>query len=143
MNYKIENVASPTEKDLKTLSDGLDRFTESHIGVDEKKQLTFFIRDNNNEVIGGIAGSYGSYGWLWIDTLWLSEQVRGQGLGAKLLRSIEQEALNNGCDNAYLNSFSFSAVEFYKKCGYVVYGELEDFPVGHSVCSLRKKLVLE
>ena len=53
----------------------------------------------------------------------------------------EEEAKKNGCTNAYLNSFSFQGVEFYKKIGYRVFGEMENFPLGHSVCSLTKKLV--
>ena len=46
----------------------------------------------------------------------------------QLMAKIEEEAKKNGCTNAYLNSFSFHAVEFYKKIGYRVFGELKDFP---------------
>lgn len=71
----------------------------------------------------------------------MSEQLRGTGYGTQLIFSIEAEALRNGCKNVYLNSFSFQGVGFYKKLGYRVFGELEDFPEGHSVCCLRKSLI--
>ncbi|MBL4829431.1 MAG: GNAT family N-acetyltransferase [Aliivibrio sp.] len=143
MSFSIEIDHTPSESDLDIIEKGLDTFTENVAGIDDRKNLTFFLRNDVNEVIGGATGCYGTYGWLWVSTLWVSDQVRGQGYGIQLLNAIEQEAAKNGCVNAYLNSFSFSAVEFYKTQGYTVYAELEDFPPGHSVCSLRKKLELE
>jgi GNAT superfamily N-acetyltransferase len=140
INYEITFSAAPSEEDLQALQDGIEAFTEAHIGEDNRRELTFFIKDDRGIVLGGVKGSYGNYGWLWIDILWVSEELRGKGYGTKLMTRIENEAAKNGCTNAYLNSFSFQAVEFYKKIGYTVFGEMKDFPAGYSVSSLSKKL---
>lgn len=142
MEFSIQKDNSPNTEDTSALFNGLDAFNEAIIGPDKRKDLTFFVRDSNEKVVGGIQGSCGSYGWLWIGTLWVAENVRGTGMGSKLLSEIENEAKRLGCKYAYLNSFSFGPVEFYKKSGYEIYAELEDFPNEHSVYSLRKKLTI-
>ena len=141
MNYKIAFKEDPSDADLQALRDGYAAFTEAQIGKEDRREIAFFIRDAPGAVIGGVKGSYSNYEWLWIDLLWVSSEHRGIGYGASLMAHIEEEAKRNGCSNAYLNSFSFQAVEFYKKIGYRVFGEMKDFPPGHSVCCLSKKLV--
>ncbi len=141
MNYAITLDVDPSEDDLRALQDGYEAFTEAQIGKDDRREIAFFVRDSKGSVIGGVKGSYGNYGWLWIDLLWVSEELRGQGYGRKLMTDIEEEAKKGGCRNAYLNSFSFQAVGFYQKLGYRVFGEMEDFPPGHSVSCLTKALV--
>ena len=139
--YEITFNEDPPDEDLQALRDGYQAFTEAQIGKEDRREIAFFIRDGQGSVIGGVEGCYSNYGWLWIGLLWVSEELRGKGYGVKLMASIEEEAKRNGCTNAYLNSFSFQGVEFYKKIGYRVFGEMEDFPPGHSVCSLTKRLI--
>ena len=128
-------------KDLKLLQDGYASFTEAQIGPEDRRELAFFVKDDAGAIRGGVHGSYSNYGWLWIGLLWVSEDLRGNGYGSRLMAEIEDEAQRNGCTHAYLNSFSFQAVDFYKKLGYRVYGQLEDFPPGHQVCALTKPLL--
>jgi len=52
----------------------------------------------------------------------------------------EDEARHRGAKNAYLDTFSFQAPDFYKKHGYRVFGELQDFPPGHQRHFLTKRL---
>ena len=141
MNYEITFNKDPADEDIRAIQAGYEAFTEARIGAEDRQDVAFFLRDDQGAVVGGVKGSYGNYGWLWIDLLWVSEELRGQGYGTKLMAAIEQEAQKFGCANAYLNSFSFQAVEFYQKIGYRVFGELENFPPGHRVCSLTKALV--
>lgn len=141
MNYDITFNEDPSDDDLKSLEDGYQAFTEAQIGKEDRRDIAFFLRDEQGSVVGGVRGCYSDYGWLWIGLLWVSDELRGKGYGVKLMTKIEEEAKKNKCTNAYLNSFSFQAVEFYKKIGYRVFGELENFPPGHSVCSLTKKLI--
>lgn len=102
--------------------------------------VTLFIRDEAGTIVGGVAGNYGSFGWLYVDALWVSEELRASGYGTKLMEMIEAEAARHGCTNVYLNTFSFEAPAFYEKLGYTVFAELKDFPPGHSRLFLRKAL---
>jgi N-acetylglutamate synthase-like GNAT family acetyltransferase len=139
--YSITFEENPETKEIEILGEGIDQFTQSIFGSRTNKQLAFFLRDEEGAIVGGVHGKYGSFGWLYIAALWVSEQIRGGGYGIRLMNCIEQEAIKNGCVNAYLDTFSFQAPDFYQKLGYKVFGELEDFPVGHSRFFLRKSLI--
>jgi len=77
---------------------------------------------------------------LHIDLLWVKDELRGRGYGHHLLTLAEQEARQRGAKNAYLDTFSFQAPDFYKQHGYQVFGELQDFPPGHQRYFLTKQL---
>ncbi|PLZ04647.1 GNAT family N-acetyltransferase, partial [Fischerella thermalis] len=82
-------------------------------------------------IVGGLIGET-YWQWLYVDVLWVHELFRGKGYGDILLATAEQEAVKRGCQYAYLDTFSFQAPEFYRKRGYVVFGELPNFPQGYS-----------
>ena len=138
--YEITFSDAPAREDLLAIEEGYAAFTRSQVGEADRREVAFFLRDANGSVVGGVKGEYSNYGWLWVGILWVSDELRGRGYGTRLMGQIEQEAKRNGCTNVYLNSFSFQAVDFYKKLGYRVFGELEEFPPGHRVCSLTKEL---
>jgi GNAT superfamily N-acetyltransferase len=141
MDYEITFEENAAEEEIEILGTGLMEYNRSKVGGRPKEPLTFFLRDGEGRIVGGVHGNYSdSSGWLYVSLLWVSEAARGGGHGSRLLQSIEREAIKRGCADAYLDTFSFQAPEFYKRLGYVVFGELEDFPKGHSRIFLRKRL---
>jgi GNAT superfamily N-acetyltransferase len=141
MKYEITFEGNPAEKDLRSLDAGIEAHAQATMGSIVNKQLTFFLRDEQGAIVGGVHGNCGSFGWLYVSTLWVSERVRGNGHGSRLMQQIEEAAIRAGCVNSYLNTFTFQAPEFYKKLGYTVFAELESFPPGHSRIYLRKSLI--
>lgn len=99
--------------------------------------LNFFIRDQTGAFLGGLTAET-FWGWLSIDDLWLDRSLRGRGLGSKLIRMAEEEAIRRGCKAAQLQTFSFQASGFYEKQGYRVVGEMRDYPPGESFFWMRK-----
>ena len=81
-------------------------------------------------IIGGLIGLT-DWNWLYIDRLWVDIKHRGKGLGTKILETAEKEARLRGCIGIYLNTHDFLNVEFYKRKGFKIRGELKDFPEGH------------
>lgn len=121
------------------LHEGLTTFNESVVGSSPQVELMVAAYDETKFLLGGIKG-HTQHGWLYVGWLWVSENCRHSGVGSRLMILAEQEAKKRGCHSSYLNTFSFQALEFYKKHGYEVYGELTDFPKGHSRIFLKKKL---
>ena len=130
----------PTAEDVGVLSQGLHSFCDAIFGPTWVRSIAFFLRDGEGKIVGGVYGNYGSFGWAYVDTLWVSDEVRGLGFGSRLLDAIENEALKQNCTNVFLSTFSFQAPEFYKKLGYEVFGELKNFPEGHNRIFLSKDL---
>ncbi len=140
MTYQITLEENASAEDISRIGEGIDRHVGELFPGKSVGTTTFFVRDDTGLIVGGVSGNYGSFGWLYIDALWVSEHLRGCGYGSKLMQMIEAEGVRHGCGNVYLNTFSFGAPEFYKNLGYEVFAELEDFPPGNSRLFLRKAL---
>ncbi|QQX78630.1 GNAT family N-acetyltransferase [Shewanella sp. KX20019] len=139
--YQIERKDKLSLQEQNVIWDGIEAFSQTKVPATGRQELAFVLRDNEGQLLGGVIGNYENSGWLWIDSLWVSADLRGQGYGIRLLDKIEAEARLNGCEHSHLTSFSYQAVEFYKRKGYRVFGEIEDYLPGHSRCWLRKNLV--
>jgi ribosomal protein S18 acetylase RimI-like enzyme len=57
-------------------------------------------------------------GWAYIDMLWVTKELRGQGLGRHFMKLAEAESVKRGCHYAYLWTQDFEAPDFYEKLGY-------------------------
>ncbi len=108
-------------------------------GHDEWHPVAFFVKTDEGEILGGLLGQIWAQ-WLSIATLAVREPFRGRGYGTKLLARAEQFALESGCTNAWLSTFSFQARPLYERLGYRVFGTLEDYPKGHSLFFMTKRL---
>lgn len=118
---------------------GIRNFNTEQAGDDNYQSLCFVLTAPDEEIVGGIIGAT-YWGWFYIDLLWVREDFRGRGFGHRLLAIAEDEARKHGANNAYLDTFSFQAPDFYRQHGYQVFGELQDFPPGHQRYFLTKQL---
>ena len=129
----------PSESEIKYIRESLAAFNKNIVGDDGHTPLTIVEYGADGTVIGGIIG--GTYwGWMYIDVLWVHESYRGQGIGSKLLREAEKEAVRRGCRHVHLDTMSWQAPDFYKKHGYEVIGILPDIPNGNQKYLLMKAL---
>lgn len=133
----VETEAKPD--DLKSLSALLDWHNKSFVESFQKVPLNIYARDESGNVVGGLSG-FTVWTWLSISLLAVNEESRTLGIGSQLLETAELEARRRGCKHAVVDTFSFQARPFYEKSGYEVFGELTDFPPGHSRYYLRKTL---
>jgi len=134
----IEPHAADSIKQL--IREGLGAYNLTVTGYEEYYPVAVFLRDANDEVLGGVLGEIWGH-WLFVSHLWLVAPLRGQSYGRKLLLAAEGYAAEKGCSGAYLTTFSFQARPFYEKLGYEVFAELDDFPPGYKHYFLKKRLV--
>jgi ribosomal protein S18 acetylase RimI-like enzyme len=131
----------PTERDLKVIEKGLCEHATS-LGIEPRnyRTLTILLRNSDKSVVGGLIGAT-VWGWLHIKEFWIDKRYRFEGQGKSLILLAEEEALSRGCHQAYVDTFDFQAVDFYRKLGYEMFGSLYDFPKGHERYFLKKKLI--
>ncbi|MEN8242546.1 MAG: GNAT family N-acetyltransferase [Chloroflexota bacterium] len=118
---------------------GINDYNLEKAGTLDERNLCYLVQTQADEVVGGLIGAT-YWDWFYINLMWVREDLRGQGFGGKLLTNAEEEAVRRGAKNAYLDTFSFQAPEFYEKHGYLVFGELADFPPGHQRFFMKKEL---
>jgi GNAT superfamily N-acetyltransferase len=134
--FEIVYVEKP---EWEVIGGGINAFNTQQAGDDKGQTLCFVLQTADQEVAGGVIGAT-YWDWLYIDLMWIREDLRGQGYGQQLLQLAEDEARKRGAKNAYLDTFSFQSPNFYKKNGYYFFGELQNFPPGHQRYFLTKKL---
>jgi len=121
------------------IEDGLHQFNIATSGIDDWQALGVFAMDPHTQrVLGGLTGRT-SLGLLFIDVFFLPEELRGGGLGSRILRMAEDEAARRGCTAAMLVTISFQAPGFYQRNGWHIFGEIETKP-GISRVFLTKAL---
>ena len=86
LRFDIED--APDDADVEVLPNGLEAFNESRwAGHQQWGPLAVFARDGES-IVAGLAGETYS-GWLFIRYLWVSDALRGQGIGRKLMGDAE------------------------------------------------------
>jgi GNAT superfamily N-acetyltransferase len=138
-DLSIDFAPFPDEQVRQFITNGLDNFNIAITGYAGYFPANFVLRSDRGEVLGGLLGMIWG-GWLQVSYLWVSEVVRGQGHGGRLLEAAEAYATERGCSGVNLDTHSFQARPFYERHGYVVFGTLEDNPVGHTRYYLSKRL---
>jgi ribosomal protein S18 acetylase RimI-like enzyme len=138
--YQVAVEERPDDSVWETVGGGLFQFNHDKAGLRRTPPIAIIIRDQEKNIKGGL---FGNSDWdvFNIDTVWISDEVRGQGFGKKLMQLGEDTAIHRGCKIAVVSTLSFQARGFYEKQGYKVFGELNGYPAGHSTYWLSKKLV--
>lgn len=130
---------TPSAQDLAAIGDGLTAFNTADVGPAERLPLAITLTDDTGTILGGLSG-YTAWGWLYIQWLFVSEPLRGEGWAKRLLAAAETEAKARSCHGAYIDTFNPVALKVYEAAGYTPFGTLPDFPKGRTRTFLQKPL---
>lgn len=110
------------------LSKELTAFNDAASGVAGQRDVTVKVEDEDGALVAGLSG------WTWgpaagISLVWVREQSRRGGWGARLLTAAEEVAVDRGCRRIFVSSFTFQAPDFYVRHGYVETARIHDYPL--------------
>jgi GNAT superfamily N-acetyltransferase len=126
----IVNMEKSTESAWRIIGRGIKAYNDEQAGDYGRQILCYAVQDAEGEIRGGVVAAV-RWDWLYVDLMWLEEDLRGRGYGSRLLALVEGAGRKRGARHAHLDTFTFQAPGFYEKHGYRVFGELPDFPAGH------------
>lgn len=87
-----------------------------------------------------VAGAIGlvACDWVYIETVWVDDSLRGQGIGKRLMLVVESYGHQLGLNGIQLYTAGFQAPGFYPKLGYVTMGKLPNRPQGYNATYFYK-----
>jgi GNAT superfamily N-acetyltransferase len=141
-NLRIVIEPHADEKLRQFVRDNLGIYSLVATGQEEYYSVSLFLRGESDEVLGGVLGEIWGQ-WMFVSHVWLAAPLRRSGYGRRLLLTAEQYAKAKGCQNVWLTTHSFQARPFYEKLGYQMFAQLDEFPPGHKLHFMRKRLAMD
>ena len=123
MEYKIEDL---TKEEAEYIGIKINEIVPQEVDADEEEYV-LKVENENGEIIGGCIAEAYEYHWsrMFLDTLWVDERYRHQGIGSIIIREVERIAKVRGCRVVTLGTASYMARPFYEKHGYTVFTTLK------------------
>ncbi|MEE9253346.1 MAG: GNAT family N-acetyltransferase [Pseudomonadales bacterium] len=94
--------------------------------ANEPKPLLVFALGPEDHVLGGLIGET-QLAWFKVHILAVESESRSSGIGSRLLRTGEGEAVNRGCRHVYLDAMEYHTTQFYEGHGYERVGTVPDW----------------
>ena len=131
--------SDPDPDHARFFNDQLYAFNVQTTGITDGKLLAVVVRGPDGKVVGG------AYGWTWGGTchiryLFIPASIRSQGLGSRIMRMVEEEAVARRCEQILLETHDFQAPAFYRKLGFTNVGTVVGYPRGHQHLTMLKRL---
>lgn len=131
-----------TNGDREFLWSGIFDYNKAHglmLAYPPYEPFSIVLKDKNGTIIAGILTKI-YLKCIYIELLWIDETKRKSGLGSQLLLEVEKKGREIGSTFIHLDTFSFQALDFYKKYGYEIFATLDDYPESIKRFFLKKYL---
>ena len=132
-------VSYGNEDDADVIQDGLDTYDEAYEPKYENVGFYKKLVGEDGSFSAGVIADVEKGESGFVESLFVEEPMRLQGLGTFLLKEAEEFAKENGV-SVILTSAGDWNVDFFKKNGYLLRGELKDVPKGHDCYELYKNI---
>ena len=106
-DYTIVQLDQPDDAAWKAVGGGIRDFNNSHAGEHGHRNICFLLRAEDGEIAGGLIGET-YWNWLYVNLLFVREELRGHGYGERLLARAEQEARQYGATDSLPSTPSVS-----------------------------------
>ena len=128
-----------TEEQVEDIENRLSDFDDSYITYKMDGCIQIGIEEDG-KLIAGLDACITAFKILYVSTVFVDEDHRRQGYGAKLIREMEKRAAAMGVNMIRLDTFSWQGKEFYEAMGYEVVGSYENPTDGYAEFFFIKRL---
>ena len=132
-------VSLGSRDDADVIENGIRTYSEAYEPEYESVDFYKKLVDKDGRFIAGVMADVDKGGNGFVDALFVEEPLRRQGLGTYFMQEVEKLAKENGASMILTNAGDWN-VDFFKKNGYLLRGELRDVPKGHSCYELYKEI---
>ena len=132
-------VSLGSRDDAEVIENGIRTYSEAYEPEYESVDFYKKLVDKDGRFIAGVIADVDKDAYGFVDAVFVEEAVRRQGLGTSLLKAAEDFSKENGASMILTNAGDWN-VDFFKKNGYLLRGELKDVPKGHDCYELYKMI---
>ena len=127
------------EEQVEDITERLDDFDESYITYKMDGEIQIGIEDNG-KLVAGLDACVTNFKILYVSTVFVDEEYRRKGLGARLMREMEKRAAAMGVNMIRLDTYDWQGKDFYEALGYECVGSYENKEDGFSEYFYLKRL---
>jgi GNAT superfamily N-acetyltransferase len=124
---KTHFIENPSDATIASVRSGLVEYNRTYLEHIDDQDFALLMHNNEEELLGGMTGKLLKGESLFVQFFWVSDKIRGQGYGQKLMQSLEMLARLHGVKNLYLDTYTFQAPKFYQAAGFVEVGRFTDY----------------
>ena len=127
------------QEQVEDIEERLEDFDESYITYKMDGEIQIGIEDDG-KLVAGLDACITNFKILYVSTVFVDEEYRRKGLGARLMREMEKRAAAMGVNNIRLDTYDWQGKEFYETLGYECVGHYDNKEDGFSEYFYLKKL---
>ena len=128
-----------TEEQAEDIEERLEAFDESYITYKMDGEIQIGIEDDG-KLVAGLDACITNFKILYVSTVFVDEEYRRKGLGARLMHEMEKRAASMGVNMIRLDTYDWQGKEFYETLGYECVGHYENKEDGFSEYFYLKRL---
>ena len=127
------------QEQVEDIEERLEDFDESYITYKMDGEIQIGIEDDG-KLVAGLDACITNFKILYVSTVFVDEEYRRKGLGARLMREMEKRAAAMGVNNIRLDTYDWQGKEFYETLGYECVGHYDNKEDGFSEYFYLKRL---
>ena len=127
------------DEQVEDIEERLEDFDESYITYKMDGEIQIGIEDDG-KLVAGLDACITNFKILYVSTVFVDEEYRRKGLGARLMHEMEKRAASMGVNMIRLDTYDWQGKEFYETLGYECVGHYENKEDGFSEYFYLKRL---
>ncbi len=127
------------EEQVEDIETRLSLFDENYITYKMDGCIQIGIEDNSR-LIAGLDACITAFKILYVSTVFVDQEYRRKGIGARLIREMEKRAAAMGVNTVRLDTFNWQGKEFYEALGYQCVGHYDNDEDGYSEYFFLKRI---
>ena len=127
------------EDQVEDIETRLSLFDENYITYKMDGCIQLGIEEDGR-LIAGLDACITAFRILYVSTVFVDQEYRRKGIGARLIHEMEKRAISMGVNTVRLDTFDWQGKEFYEALGYQCVGHYDNTEDGYSEYFFLKRI---
>ena len=128
------------EEQVEDIEARLSSFDENYITYRMDGCIQIGVEEDGR-LIAGLDACITAFKILYVSTVFVDEEYRRKGVGARMIREMEKRAAAMGVNTIRLDTFDWQGKEFYEALGYRCVGQYDNAEDGYSEYFYLKRIL--